>query len=324
MKVSIIIPTHNRVDSLLQTIKSLFNLDYSKKDYEIIIVDNASSDNTQLAVTKLAREKKINNLKLIKEESLGLHYARHTGAKISKGELLIFTDDDAIVDKQLLKVYVDAFLKHPKMVAAGGPVKPFWENKPPQWLIDYIGDKKVFYLLSLMDLGNKFILDKERFFFGVNMAIRRKILFEVGGFNPCLIGDVYVGNGESGLNQKLWQKGMLIGYIPEAVVYHHIPPERMTATYFKHRMANEGASGMYEKYHNHIPCKTWLIFEICKLFTINIGWFLGGLLLNGRTDKYSLNIQMESARIRSQIKYIFNLIKDDKFRRLVLKRDWLN
>lgn len=308
----------------MRTIKSVWELNYPKKDYEIIVVDNASSDKTQFAVKRLVKEKKINNLQMIAENSLGLHFARHAGAKISKGELLIFTDDDAIVDKQLLKVYVSIFSKYKQMVAAGGPVRAHWGSTPPKWLIDYIGDNRVFHLLSLMDLGKKFKLDNKRFFFGVNMAIRRKILFEVGGFNPELIGDAYVGNGESGLNQKLWQKGMLIGYIPEAVVYHHIPPERMTATYFKHRMANEGAGGMYEKYHEHIPSRFWLILEIVKLLICSIGWFVGGLLLNNRTDRYSLVIQMESARIRSQIKYIFRLIKDNDFKKMVLKTNWLS
>ena len=113
------------------------------------------------------------------------------------------------------------------MAAAGGPVKPKWDVNPPPWLLEYLAkymDRyNNFTLLSLMDLSNTFSLSKQGYFFGVNMAIRKEILFKVGGFNPDSFGDIWLGDGESGLNRKLWKRSELIGYIPDALVYHHIP-----------------------------------------------------------------------------------------------------
>jgi len=84
------------------------------------------------------------------------------------------------------------------MAAAGGPIHIVWESPPPKWLIEYIGQVKIFPILGLLDVYDEFRLDPKGFFFGGNMAIRREVLFQVGGFNPDLIGDIYFGDGEAG------------------------------------------------------------------------------------------------------------------------------
>jgi hypothetical protein len=103
------------------------------------------------------------------------------------------------------------------MMAAGGPVRPLWETDPPQWLLDYISESKIFGILSIMEPYTDFRLDPNGFFFGVNMAIRREVLFELGGFNPESFGDIWLGDGETGLNRKLQKRGLLIGYVPDAI-----------------------------------------------------------------------------------------------------------
>ena len=65
--------------------------------------------------------------------------------------------------------------------------------------------------------------------------------------------DFFLGDGEIGLNHKLWERGMLVGYVPEAIIYHHIPPQKMTVKYFRHRMASEGATDVYMRFHYGIP-----------------------------------------------------------------------
>ena len=75
------------------------------------------------------------------------------------------------------------------MMASGGPVRPIWETEPPQWLLDYIAESKIFTILSIMEPHTEFRIDQKGGFFGVNTAIRRNILFEVGGFNPDSFGE---------------------------------------------------------------------------------------------------------------------------------------
>src|SRR5207244_2638099 len=173
-------------------------------------------------------------------------------AHAAQGEILVFTDDDATFDPDWLQAYADAFDCHPEMTAAGGPVRPAWEAPPPPWFTQFMEDKSC-GILSLMEPFEEFRLGPEAFFWGVNMAIRREVLFAVGGFNPEAFGDIWLGDGESGLNRKLRERRMPIGYVPGAVVHHHIPPGRMTVDYVCHRLANQEACELYTTYHDRIP-----------------------------------------------------------------------
>src|SRR6266516_3835456 len=109
------------------------------------------------------------------------------------------------------------------------------------------------------------------------MAIRRDVLFQVGGFNPDLVGDFFLGDGATGLNRKLWERGMVVGYVPEAIIYHHIPPQKMTVKFFRRRMANEGAADVYMRFHNGKP-------------------WIADLFLKGKTDARSLRTQLHARK----------------------------
>ena len=98
-------------------------------------------------------------LRLIQEPELGLHNARHAGARVAKGKILVFTDDDATFDPNWLRAYAKAFDSHPEMMAAGGPVRPAWEVAPPKWLRALMGDTTEFGMLSLMEPYKEFRLD---------------------------------------------------------------------------------------------------------------------------------------------------------------------
>ena len=321
MDVSVIIPTYNRVETLLHALVSL--QEQSLPEFEILVVDNAASLEIKRLVATIKPSVKV-SLKYVPEPKLGIHNARHAGARAAKGELLVFTDDDATFDPGWLQAYAEAFSKHPEMSAAGGPVRPRWDASPPKWLLEFIGSKKIFTMLSLMEPYKEFRLDPKGFFFGVNMAIRRDILFEVGGFNPESFGDVWLGDGETGLNHKLCRLAMSIGYVPDAIVYHHIPPERMTVEYFRRRMANEGASDMYALLHqgtlHWLPC----FLHATSIVVKNAIFWLAARLLNGRTDRISLRIRLHASRTRSRLEYLVRAILDKDLQELVLKDDWLN
>lgn len=319
MQVSIIIPTYNRPSVLLQALKSL--QEQTLESFEILVVDNAADSKIQSMVADFNQASRL-KVNYIPEPQLGLHNARHAGAKAATGDVLVFTDDDATFDTAWLQVYADSFLQHPEMVAAGGPVRPIWEAPPPQWLLDYMGDSKMFPILSLMEPYAELRLDSQGFFFGVNMAIRRDALFKLGGFNPDSFGDIWLGDGESGLNRKLWENNLLVGYVPTAIVHHHIPPSRMTIDYFCRRMANEGACDMYSNYHKGVPGQLHLLMHIVKI-TVKSKFWLKSLLVKEGNDAPALNTKINTARSQSQIRYIFRLMFDKSFRKLVLQQDWL-
>jgi glycosyltransferase involved in cell wall biosynthesis len=324
MDLSIIIPSHNRAALVTQAVRSAFALCYPAERYEIIVVDNASTDSTPEMVEALQEEARGKVLRYVREDSLGLQNARHAGARAAKGKILLFTDDDATFDRGWARAHAEAFARHKEMVASGGPVRPIWETDPPQWLLDYISESKIFPILSLMEPHTEFCINLNGFFFGVNMAIRRDILFELGGFNPESFGDIWLGDGETGLNRKLWKRGLLIGYVPDAVVYHHIPPERMTVDYFRRRMANEGACLVYANYHHGIPAWPRLLRSIAGLTVHNFDGWIKAFLLRDRNDQRALDIQTQSAKTQSQVKYLMRLLYDKNLRSLVLKQDWLS
>lgn len=318
--ISVIIPTYKRPNSLMRAVESLQK--QMLDSFEIIVVDNCPNNALRKNINEFNRQAKF-KVYHIEESKLGLHFARHTGARIAKGNILVFTDDDASFHPQWLKSYMIAFDDYKDMVAAGGPVRPVWETAPPLWLKRILKDKEIFTILSLMEPDKKFRLSKKGIFFGVNMAIRKNILFKLGGFNPEIFGKEWLGDGESGLNRKMWRKKMLIGYVPQALVYHHIQNERMTLKYFCLRMANEGASDIYTRFHKGIPKFYKLMIVFFGLLIKNIKLLPSYLFLRGRTDHYSIHIQLERSRIKAQLKYVFRLFYDKNLRMLVLKNDWL-
>jgi GT2 family glycosyltransferase len=175
-----------------------------------------------------------------------------------------------------------------------------------------------------MEPYTEFRIDPCGFFFGVNMAIKRKVLFDVGGFNPESFGDEWLGDGETGLNRKLSNRGLPIGYVPNAVVYHHIPVERMTVAYFRRRMANQAACEAYSDYHNGIPRRSRLVRSIVGLTVRNVSCWMRAVLLRDRSDQQALAAQMQSALTQAQVKYLARLIYDKHLRALVLKKNWLD
>lgn len=321
MLVSIIIPTHNRQHELLQAMRSL--QEQVLTNFEIIVVDNAVDPAIKEMMVEFNRTARL-PAHYVPEPRLGLHYARHAGARAAMGEILVFTDDDATFDGGWLKAYANAFEAHPLMVAAGGPVRPVWEVPPPQWLIEFMSGSKRLNILSLMESYQEFRLDQKGLFFGVNMAIRREVLFAVGGFNPEAFGDIWLGDGEIGLNRKLSKRGMPVGYVPDAIVYHHIPAQRMTIDYFCRRMANEGACAMYSRFHHGASNWLSLCAYAAPMAIKNCKYWLADLFVRGRTDIHSLRIRLQASRTKSQFRYVLRLMHDNDLRKLVLKEDWLN
>jgi glucosyl-dolichyl phosphate glucuronosyltransferase len=292
-------------------------------DFEVVVVDNAASSDIRTLVSAACESSPV-PITYVSEPKLGLHHARHSGARSATGEVLVFTDDDATFERDWLIAYEQAFTARRRMAAAGGPVRPVWESPPPEWLVAFMGSRELFPILSLMELKRESRVSRNGIFLGVNMAICRDVLFEVGGFSPEAFGDTWLGNGETGLNHKLWTRGHQVGYVPDAVVYHHIPRSRMTLEYFRRRMYNEGACDMYTRFHRGIPGRLGLIGQLTSIVVRNCVFWLMDAAVRGRTDFVNLRIQLQAERAFSQLQYVRRLMGDEGFRQFVTKQDWLN
>jgi glycosyltransferase involved in cell wall biosynthesis len=320
MGVSLIIPTYNRADDLVRALRSLRQ--QTLKDFEVIVVDNAPDKGLQDAVEdyKYSTPYKVT---YVPEPRLGLHHARHAGARLANGDILVFTDDDATFAPGWLKAYWDAFRRNPVMAAAGGPVRPVWETPPPQWLLRLVRMSPRFPILSLMEPYHEFRLDEKGYFFGVNMVIRRNILFELGGFNPELIGNKTVGDGESGLNRKLRERGHLIGYVPDAVVYHHIPEHRMTPDYLRKWAWHLGGAKMYERLQGKKPSLLRLVAEAIRVSAIHWPWWLCSPFVRNCTDRFSFFIQLHGSAGWCQMNYLWWVCTDRQLRDYLIQQDFI-
>ena len=295
----------------------------SLSHFDIIVVDNLADVSIQTTIDGFNKEARI-AVRYVPEPNLGLHYARHMGIGVAQGDLLVFTDDDATFAPDWLLAYENAFKKHAAMVAAGGPVYPIWETPPPRWVTDFMGNAKSFPILSLMNLYSDFTLSNKVYFFGVNMAIRKSVLQSVGGFNPDSFGDIWLGNGETGLNQKLWNNGLLIGYVPDAKVYHHIPSSHTTKKYFYKRMRNEGACVEYYIFHGRNISAISLFLRFLYL-VLSLGYtVLRGLAQILKQEKFAiLKLNLELMCMCGRFNYVVRLFFDKKLRELVRKKNWL-
>ncbi len=321
MTLSVIIPTFQRPAELLRNLSRLQQQTCGQ--YEIIVVDNAADTSLEVRIRQFNRTALAPAMYLA-EPRLGLHYARHAGARLASGDVLVFTDDDATASPGWLAAYGEAFRMYPDMAAAGGPVLPIWEQPPPNWLLVFMLDKKQFPLLSLMNFGHEFRLDRDQIFVGTNMAVRRHILFEVGGFNPEAFGDVWLGDGESGLRAKLADVNQLVGYVPDAVINHHIEADRMSVDYIWRRMANEGGCELYTRFHTAPADRLSIANYAFSLAVKNVLFWALALLRRGQVDPLSLRIQGRAARTLRQVALALRLLHDAQYLRLIRKQDWLN
>jgi GT2 family glycosyltransferase len=319
--IAVIIPTYNHPDQLIRSVTSLQKQVLT--DMQVVVVDNSDHHLLEDKIKTFNRSAKY-KVTCLHEPRLGLHYARHAGARYATADILVFTDDDATFDPRWLNAYANAFDEHPEMMAAGGPVRPIWETPPPDWLIEFIGDAKMFPILSLMEPYQKFHLDSKGFFFGVNMAIRRHVLFNIGGFNPELIGNITVGDGESGLNRKLQEKGFLIGYAPDAIVYHHIPQGRMTVEYIRKWAWHLGGANMYRKLHGRLQSKIGLLNEFFKIVAKRCALWLSLPFVWNRTDRLSLRIQLRACEAWCAINYLWWVNRNPQLKKYLIQNNFLS
>ncbi len=248
-KVSIIIPTRNRCGSLKNLLDSIIKYNLSSTEsFEVIVVDNGSTDDTKEVCEKFISE--YGNFKYKFEPEPGLLSARHAGAQIAKGDILTFVDDDIEVSEtwfpSIIRVFADE-----RVHLAGGPTVPIFESEVPGWILFYFRDydlKLGSGYLSLYDAGDYEDFIKPTQIWGLNFSVRRSTFFEVGGFNPDNINkelQYYQGDGETGLAYKIAEKNYKAYYSKEIKVYHNIYNERLTLNYFKERNFYQGVCDSY-------------------------------------------------------------------------------
>jgi len=241
--ISAIICTHNRASYLGLAIDSLLSQTYPH--YEVIVVDNASTDTTAEVVA--ARDDP--RLRYVYESTLGLSAARNRGGTEARGDLLAYLDDDAIATPDWLAALVATFEQDPNPTIVGGRVELIWppDTHPPRWLSPGLAES-----LGVFDLGDQpqAIRSAHRTPRGLNYALRRSFFDSVGGFDTQLgrVGKNLLSNEELQMTQQALAAGLGVMYAPTALVAHHVAPERMDPRWFLKRSWWQGISECYREH----------------------------------------------------------------------------
>lgn len=237
IKVSIIIPTCNRANYLIDTLSTLRMMS-EISSAELIVIDNGSTDRTREIVETFIKESPI-PCRYVYEPTPGLHVGRNLGAQLAQGEILAYLDDDVFVDPDWLTGIQDAFTNYPELALLGGPCIPYWEGQPPQWILDlkYLSSDGGWVLsqLSLLDLDYQDPAPCSPWHvFGCNFIIRKSVLFTAGGFHPDGMPEHllrYRGDGESYISQYILDNKLLSLYHPACKIRHRVPEKRLSRAY---------------------------------------------------------------------------------------------
>ncbi len=246
IQISAVICTFNRASYLRKAIQSLVDQTFDAHLYEILVVDNRSTDDTKRVVTEEFAH--LPNLRYLYEPILGLSQARNTGWQNAKGEYVAYLDDDAIAVPHWLEKILEVFKTiKPQPGVVSGKVEPIWETAQPIWL-----SERILCPLTLVDWSEKPIfLSKKQWFAGANMAFPQHLLKAIRGFRVNLgrQGKKLLSNEEILIKWQLEGKGYRCFYHPEIVVQHYVPASKLEKNWLAKRYYWQGISDVVVQNH---------------------------------------------------------------------------
>jgi glycosyltransferase involved in cell wall biosynthesis len=221
--------THNHADRLARTLVDLAQLNPPRQPWEFLIIDNGCRDGTPDLLNRHGWPAGW-QVRVVREEKLGLSNARNRAVADARGEYVIFMDDDETADPDWLCAYerlIDA--QHPD--AFGGRQVVLFEDLRPSWLRDE--------LLGFLGELNRFdtiapLTDHYTPFYGGNFGFRRVVCERVGGFDSMLgrKGADNTGGEEVDFYRRLLDAGFKVWWTPEAVIHHRIQAAKLERSYF--------------------------------------------------------------------------------------------
>jgi glycosyltransferase involved in cell wall biosynthesis len=205
--LSVVIPTLNSASTISLTLSSIFSNKFQREMFEVLVVDNGSSDKT----VEIAKKYPV---KVFYCPKRGIGPPRNFGARMAEGEIVCFTDSDCVVGKDWLKRIFKFFDENPEADGVGGPVfpYPYYQNKIQR----LTGE------LFVEDQGYPKEITKVRFgsshgiIFGSNSAYKREAFLSVGGYSEP-------GGSNLELAWRLTSKGKYLFFNPAIKVYHIFP-----------------------------------------------------------------------------------------------------
>jgi GT2 family glycosyltransferase len=261
LKISVVVCTYNRGKKIKSCLDSILNQSLSKEEYEIVVVNDGSTDDTAKIL------KSVKGIRIVTNDpNQGLAQSRNNGAKASLADIIVFTDDDCVADKDWLKNILKAY-EDSDVVGVGGKIVPFRTDK---WLLRYYSAnnplahltfafddssgvvysiaqyvKRSFSLKQLPDSTVRLYM-----IVGANMSMRHSVFEKVGGFDPR----IRFGGEEEDFWTRLRKLGpqAKLVYAPDAIINHDYDSSFKDASRRNYKYGI-GAARLYLKDRNRLP-----------------------------------------------------------------------
>ncbi len=238
--LSVIVCTFNREKYIGDCLMHLANQTLDNDKYEVLVINNNSTDNTEPVVKELIAKYQATNFRYFNENNQGHTFARNRGIKESKGEIVSFIDDDAFVSDDFCHSILNFFEKRKDVSALGGRIIPVYEVEEPKWMSRYL-----LPLVAALDKGdNEKAFKGSSFPIGANMAFQKKVFEKYGKFDVDLgrRGGGLEGGDEKEMFLRLKKGHEKTHYVPQVSVRHIIPGFRVERSYIKGLALGVGSS----------------------------------------------------------------------------------
>jgi glycosyltransferase involved in cell wall biosynthesis len=230
MTLSIIICSYNRASYISDALTSLYGQSSGLDDFEVIIVDNNSTDNTKEVYAQWRHTNTNGQFTFISEMQQGASFARNTGAAIAKGEWVCFMDDDAVATTDYVKNIIKHIQDQPFIVGFGGRIIPKYIPAEPKWMSYYVSS-----LVGNFDYApTACAFENGKYPLESNMIVKKSVYDQIGGFNvnlPGVVGTLRIGGEGKELFYKIIALGHTIYYDPSICVHHVVEVKKLTSEY---------------------------------------------------------------------------------------------
>ena len=218
--VTVTVCTRDRPDNMKLCLEAISKLDYPNLD--ILVVDNAP----QTEMTKELVETHYPTVRYVREPRPGLDWARNCAILEAKGEIIAYTDDDVVVDSGWVKAIARTFQENPEVMGLAGLVVPYELEAEAQLLFEMNGGfgkgfERKWYRVNRGEPIPWYFLGTGNVGTGANMAYRRSVFNQIGGFDPALdVGTVTNGAGDCEMFFRVIKEGHTLVYEPNALIRH--------------------------------------------------------------------------------------------------------
>ena len=230
LAISVVICTYNRAVYLPAALESLYDQQINKDCYEVIVVNNNSSDNTESVCNNFIAAHTDAHFIYLNEPTQGASFARNAGAVIAQSPLLCFMDDDAIAHPNYLSLIIDFFKTHANAGGLGGRIIPKYIPSEPVWMSHFVSS-----LVGNFNYSKEIcVFSPNKYPLESNMIIKKDDFDLVNGFNtalPGVKGTLRIGGEGKEFFLKLKALGKIIYYHPEIIVDHVVETQKLTPEY---------------------------------------------------------------------------------------------